>query len=67
MKNLKFNANEMLGRTELKSILGGEGPVFYDPNDPCQNYTELAPTGCPCPTSIYLDCASRICIDGICG
>lgn len=44
MKNLKT-----LKRSDLKKIVGGlHDFVVYDPSDPCQNWTEIAPVGCAC-------------------
>ena len=30
LKNLKFEASEMLGRNQLKTVLGGYGPDGFD-------------------------------------
>lgn len=44
MKNLK-----KISRNELKKIIGGLDDLrVYNPDDPCMNYTEIVPTGCPC-------------------
>ncbi|WP_347216155.1 hypothetical protein [Chryseobacterium sp.] len=59
MKNImKLHGGAPLSRAALKSITGGLIDfVNYDPNNLCQNVTEIVPAGCPCtPKS---NCARR--------
>ena len=48
----------VLNARQQKKINGGTLLTKYDPANPCQNATEIVPTGCPCPTTQYLRCAS---------
>ncbi|MCT3814520.1 hypothetical protein CMT92_07330 [Elizabethkingia anophelis] len=74
MKNLK-----KISRNELKKIIGGLDDLrVYNPDDPCMNYTEIVPTGCPCTSDSQ--CPTRFgpkpghsigslagaCINGVC-
>ncbi len=45
---LSLKGVSLLTKKQQKNIVGGADFVVYDPNDPCQNWTEVVPTGCPC-------------------
>lgn len=44
---LNLEGASLLTKKQQKNIVGGDF-VVYDPNDPCQNWTEVVPAGCPC-------------------
>lgn len=51
-KTLKLKGAVPLSRKALKTITGGLIDfVNYDPDNACQNATEIIPIGCPCSSS----------------
>ena len=53
---LNLEGASLLTKQQQKNITGGLGELTgYDEGNPCQNYTEIVPTGCPC--SSTLPCA----------
>jgi hypothetical protein len=59
---LNLKGASLLTKKQQKSIVGGADFVKYDPDDPCQNWTEIVPTGCPC--SSQFSCSSVYYQDG---
>lgn len=46
-KSLSSNFRS-LTRNQLSKISGGHDLTVYDPDNPCQNWTEVVPFGCSC-------------------
>lgn len=51
-KILKLEGISLLLKNQQKTIVGGAKLIVYNPDDQCQNATEVIPTGCPCSESL---------------
>ncbi len=50
---LNLEGVALLTKEQQKKINGGHDLTVYDPDNPCQNFTEITPSGCPCNSSSY--------------